>query len=212
MIIVLIGLPGSGKGTQSQFLASKLKLPILSTGEIFRKIAEIDKKESASLNNYMLQGKLVPSEVVSALVQKFLALKEYESGCLLDGYPRNIKQAEFLRSITNQEIRAIFFEVTEQVVVKRILGRFTCINCKKVYNTFFDKPQINNICDICGFTDFVYRKDDNEEILKERIKVYNEETKPILEYYNSQGILNFVDATKDKKHVELLLSNLLEKI
>ena len=147
MLILLIGLPGSGKGTQGKFLANKLHLPHLSTGDMFRKMAKREDSEAKLLKQYIDTGKLVPGNLVNKIVEKFLADEEYKNGCVLDGYPRNLEQAKFLEEITKQPITVIYLNIDDDIVIKRILGRFTCAVCEKNYNSYFDKPKIENVCD-----------------------------------------------------------------
>lgn len=212
MIIILIGSPGSGKGTQGRFLANKLGIPHLSIGDMLRKIAKSSSKDGVLVNNYMTEGKLVPSEVVNGIIKKILSTKEYKNGCLLDGYPRNIEQVQFLEGFINKNIKVIYFDVDNQIMTKRILGRFTCSNCGEIYNTYYFKPKVDQVCDVCNSSDFSYRNDDDEQTINKRIQEYNKETQPLIEYYKSQGRLYTVNANKDKEAVEVALEALLKRV
>ena len=208
MIIVLLGLPGSGKGTQGQLLAEKLKVPIISTGDMFRQMLKSNEEEGVLLNSFISQGKLVPTKLVNQLVKKFLGQQEYKNGCIIDGYPRNLEQVKFLEEITKQEIKAIYFQVSEETIRKRILGRFNCAECGKIYNSYYANPKVENVCDICKSTNFTYRKDDDEQTLIKRINEYNTETYPIIDYYKKLGNLCSVDASKATDEVSIQLESL----
>jgi adenylate kinase len=208
VIIVLIGPPGSGKGTQASILSKKISLPIISTGEIFRKTVEEGKEDGKRLSEYMSQGKLVPSSFVSALVKTVLSQTKYVEGCILDGYPRTIDQAEFLDSIINQDIKAIYFDVSDDVIVNRILGRYSCANCGAIYNKFYAKPKVENFCDVCHSENFVHRSDDNESAIISRLRVYREETYPVISFYQSTDRCYTIDAGKPSVEVTKELEDL----
>jgi len=168
LIVVLIGPPGSGKGTQSDVISIQFNLPILSIGDMFREIAMSDEPESELINKYMKEGKLIPSILVNRVIEKFLSSEKYKDGCVLDGYPRTLDQGIFLQEIINhQSILAIYFNIDSQLVKERILGRFFCKNCKKIYNTKLDGLKVRDGCDSCGASDFTYRNDDEEKIINE---------------------------------------------
>ena len=210
--IILLGPPGSGKGTHGALLAKKLHLMHISIGDIFRVMAETKDEEASLINSYMAEGKLIPTAIVNKIVKKFLLRKEYENGCVLDGYPRNLEQAEFLETIKKQDIKVIYFDVNDQIIIKRILGRFTCENCGEIYNSYFVKPKVENVCDICGSDKFVNRKDDNEQTIKKRLEEYKTETYPLINYYKHHAKVYNVDASKDKHEVEQDLSEIVKMI
>lgn len=212
MLVLLIGPPGSGKGTQGHILAKALKIPHISTGEIFRKIAESNQKESVLLNEYMSRGTLIPSDLVNNLVKEFLTDEISITGCILDGYPRTIEQAKFLENNYGGDLKIIYFDIDDQILINRITGRYSCANCNHTYNTFYNNTKKDNICDICGSNSFIYREDDNIVTLKERIKIYKDETYPIIEYYKGKAGFYSVDATKNPEQISLSLINLLKKI
>lgn len=213
MIIVLMGPPGSGKGTQGKLLAEKLNLPHVSIGNIFRDMVKSASEEGSLVQAYMSEGKLIPSDLVNKVVQKFLAQDEYKAGCVLDGYPRNLEQAKFLDEfLGKQEIKVLFFDIDDQTIIQRILGRFTCASCGQIYNQFFVKPKIDNICDVCGSDQFIYRKDDDDQTVKKRIEEYKTETYPLLDYYRNNGQLHVIDANQSRKDIRLVLEKLLKII
>jgi adenylate kinase len=212
VLIILIGLPGSGKGTQGQFLANKLHLPHLSTGNMFRKMAKSEGLEGDLLRQQINAGKLVSGDLVNKIVSKFLTNDDYKNGCVLDGYPRNLEQAKFLEEITKQPITVIYLSIDDDTVIKRILGRFNCAVCEKNYNLYFDKPKIENVCDNCGSSDFTHRVDDNENTIKDRIEIYKKETFPLIEYYKNKISFYSVDASRNIEEVASLLSDLLKRV
>ncbi|RYE05946.1 MAG: adenylate kinase [Rickettsiaceae bacterium] len=212
MLIILIGPPGSGKGTQGQFLAKELKLPHVSIGEVFRKVSDQNNESSVLLNNYMKQGKLVPAHIANEIVKEFLSSKMYQAGYILDGYPRSIEQAQFLNHINDQPKHVIYFEINENLIFKRIMARLNCNNCNMSFsNDITDVTQ--NVCSNCGAADFFLRNDDNQEVIGERIKTYNKETYPLIEYYKNIGNnFHVVDANLTKEEVSTQLANILKNI
>ncbi len=212
MILTLIGLPGSGKGTQGQMLAKKLGIPLISIGDMLRTIIRENREEARLLNQYISEGKLVPSELTNKIVQKILLVGAQKNGCIFDGYPRNLLQAKFLENITNQKIITIFFDIEDEVVIKRILGRFNCGDCAKIYNSYYKKPIIDGVCDSCGSTQFIYRQDDSEEVIRKRIQEYKKETSPLISYYKNSENFYSIDAQQGEVEVTSKLNALLKTI
>lgn len=210
MIIVLIGPPGSGKGTQGKLLAEKLALPHVSIGNIFRDMVEAGNEEGQLLQDFMSKGKLVPTELVNIIVQKFLSTAAYDRGYVLDGYPRNLEQARFLEDLVDQEIKILLFDIENKTIIKRVLGRFNCINCGQIYNQFFIKPKIENICDLCGSNQFAHRQDDDEDTVRHRLEEYQIETYPLINYYKDNKQLYTVNANQNKEDIELFIDKLLK--
>ncbi|XVN42719.1 MAG: adenylate kinase [Candidatus Rickettsia vulgarisii] len=207
-----MGPPGSGKGTQGKLLAEKLNLPHVSIGNIFRDMVGSGSEEGNLVQGYMSEGKLVPSDLVNKVVKKFLSQGEYKTGCVLDGYPRNLEQAKFLDDFLNKEVivKVLFFDIDDQTIIQRILGRFTCANCGQIYNQFFVKPKIDNICGVCGSDQFVHRKDDDKQTVKKRVEEYKAETYPLLDYYKNNNQLYTIDANQSRKDIGLVLDKLLK--
>lgn len=205
MIIVFIGPPGSGKGTQSLLMSKRLGIPYLSTGEILRLKSQSGTDEGDKLKKMMESGELVPADMVNQFVLEYL--QEQEGDCILDGYPRNLEQAKFLRKHVSQKIKVFYFDISHDVLVQRITGRFNCKNCGEIYNKFFSVLKNPGECDICKCTEFVRRDDDNSESITKRLKVYKNETVPVVDYYKKQGLLTVLDATRfvDRITEELLL-------
>lgn len=207
-----MGPPGSGKGTQGKLLAKKLNLPHISIGDIFRGMVKAENNDSKLLQFYMSQGKLVPSELVNDIVHKFLSQKKYEKGYILDGYPRNLAQAKYFNILVKQDIKILFFSIEDQTIIKRILGRFSCINCGQIYNRFFIKLKVDNICDVCGSNQFIHRQDDDEQTIKQRIEEYKIETNPLMDYYKSNQQLHSIDANENREDIELAIDKLLKTV
>lgn len=210
MIIVFIGPPGSGKGTQAHILAAKLDLQLVSIGEVLRKHLKEETVLGRSAYEYVSQGKLVPVEIVNSIIQN--TLKDHYSNFILDGYPRNLDQAKFLDEINKEEKKIIYFSIDKDIIKKRILGRYNCSKCGRIYNEFFSKPIINETCDNCLSKCFVYRDDDNEEVLNKRIEEYKLETCPLIEYYNKHQNIFEIDASQTKTSVTSILENLMENL
>ena len=211
-IIILLGLPGSGKGTQAAILSNELLLPHISTGDIFRKMISEGSEESKLLAEYMNEGKLVPVDLVNKIVKKFIRSDECKGGCILDGYPRTLSQAEYLIENINAEINVIFFKVEDNVVMKRVLGRMNCASCGRIYNKYFDNPKKEGICDECKSTEFLSRSDDDEVTVLSRIEEYRKETLPLVEYYQHKGRFFTVNADGSKQDVIDEMAKIIKKI
>jgi adenylate kinase len=200
MNIIFLGAPGSGKGTQAAMLAKELVSPAISTGEVLRKEVERQSEIGKLAKSYMNSGQLVPDEVVVGIIKGRIAEPDCQKGFILDGFPRNINQAivldEMLSSL-NKKIEMVFnFEVGEEILIKRISGRFSCKGCGAVYNRYFKLPVKEGVCDNCGSDDFESRSDDNEATVKNRLKVYRESTFELIGYYEKKNLLLSVDAVK----------------
>jgi adenylate kinase len=200
MNIIFLGAPGSGKGTQAEILSNKLSIKTISTGEVLRKEVQKQSEVGILAKSCMDSGKLVPDELVINIIKNCLSKGGYEKGFILDGFPRNISQAEKLDEMLgfiNKKIELVFnFEVEEEVLIKRILGRFSCKNCGAVYNRFFKLPKQDGICDQCSECNFESRSDDTEETINNRLKVYRESTEPLIEYYKKNNLLFSISGIK----------------
>jgi adenylate kinase len=197
--IVLVGPPGAGKGTQAQFIASHLAIPRISTGDIFRYNVTSNTELGRKAREFMERGDLVPDEVTVAMVRDRLAEDDAQEGFLLDGFPRNVPQAETLKKLLLQEWDARLSVVLELVVdedevVRRLSGRRTCRRCERVWHVLYDPPARTGICDDCG-GELFQRDDDSEETIRHRLVVYAEQTAPLISFYADEGILLGIDAT-----------------
>ncbi|MQA06283.1 MAG: adenylate kinase [Streptosporangiales bacterium] len=198
MRIVLVGPPGAGKGTQAQFISSHLAIPSISTGDIFRSNVSQGTPLGIEAKKYMDAGDLVPDEVTIKMVKERLAEEDARDGFLLDGFPRNVPQAETLDSMLGElgQCLDVVLElvVDDDEVVRRLAGRRTCRTCGTIFQLDFDPPTNPDVCDHCG-GELFQRDDDREETIRHRLEVYNDQTAPIVAYYADQGILVGVDAT-----------------
>ena len=194
MNLILIGPPGSGKGTQAELLRDRLSFVHYSTGEAFRD--HIARKTTVGLEveEYVVSGKLVPDEVVLDVVNAFLA-EHAGKRILYDGFPRTIPQAQALDDVlAERDLKidmAILVDLPDDEVVKRLTARRQCRNCNKIYNLSFSPPKAEGVCDECG-GELYQRKDDSEDTIRDRLRVYHEQTEPVLHYYSQQGKLQKV--------------------
>ena len=188
MVIIMLGAPGTGKGTVSGMLSEELNIPQVSTGDIFRKHIK-EKTELGKLaESYISQGKLVPDDVTINLVKDRLKEDDVKNGIILDGFPRTVNQAEALDKILKEENRKVSMTTPEEELIERVVNRRVCPKCKEVYNIILNPPKKENICNKCGH-ELVIRKDDNEETFKGRLNTYIEETSPLVNYYEKQDKL-----------------------
>ena len=198
MRIVLVGPPGAGKGTQAQFIASHLAIPKISTGDIFRSNVSQSTPLGRQAKDYMNRGDLVPDEVTIAMVRDRLSEDDAQAGFLLDGFPRNVPQAETLKKqLMDWDTRltvVLELVVDEDEVVRRLSGRRTCRRCERVWHIMFDPPTREGICDACG-GELFQRDDDREETVRHRLDVYKKQTAPLVSYYADEGVLIGIDAT-----------------
>jgi adenylate kinase len=196
--IVLVGPPGAGKGTQAHFIASQLAIPRISTGDIFRYNVANNTELGAKAREYMDRGDLVPDEVTVAMVRERLAEDDAKAGFLLDGFPRNVPQAETLKKMLAEldtRLKVVLELVVDSgEVVRRLSGRRTCRRCERVWHQLYDPPSRAGVCDDCG-GELFQRDDDNEEVIRRRLEVYGTQTAPLVAFYSGEGILVGIDAT-----------------
>lgn len=199
MKIIMLGAPGAGKGTQAKKLAAKYDIPHISTGDIFRANIKNGTELGKKAKVYMDQGLLVPDELVVDLIMDRFQEPDCENGYVLDGFPRTIPQAEALDhalSKNNDCIEyAIDVDVPDEAIIKRMAGRRACVACGATYHTVTIPPKKEGVCDYCG-AELILRDDDKPETVEKRLKVYHEQTQPLIEYYHAKGILQSVDGTK----------------
>jgi adenylate kinase len=198
MRIVLVGPPGAGKGTQAAFLAKNLSIPHISTGDLFRANISQQTELGKLAKSYMDKGELVPDEVTIAMAKDRMEQPDAEHGFLLDGFPRNVSQAEALDEMLNAEgmkLDAVLdLEVPEDEVVKRIAGRRICRNdSAHVFHVTYKPPKREGVCDVCG-GELYQRDDDSEETVRKRLEVYHTQTEPIIDYYKAQGLVVTISA------------------
>ncbi len=211
MRIILMGAPGAGKGTQAEKLIEKLKIPHIATGDIFRAAVKEGTELGNKAKSYMDQGKLVPDEIVIGIVKERLMKADCREGFLLDGFPRTVSQAEALdEQLNDRPINyVVYIDADFDDLVERISGRRICSKCGKSYHIKFNPPEVRGVCDDDG-GDLYQRDDDNEETAKDRLKVYTDETSPLIEYYENKGILKRVNGSQDPEGVTKDILRVLE--
>ncbi|GGO53381.1 MULTISPECIES: adenylate kinase [Streptomyces] len=198
MRIVLVGPPGAGKGTQAAFLAKNLSIPHISTGDLFRANISQQTELGKLAKSYMDAGNLVPDEVTIGMAKDRMEQPDAENGFLLDGFPRNVSQAEALDEMLKTEGMkldgVLDLEVPEDEVVKRIAGRRICRkDSSHVFHVTYSKPKTDGVCDVCG-GELYQREDDSEDTVRKRLEVYHTQTEPIIDYYKAQGLVVTISA------------------
>ena len=197
MMMVLLGPPGAGKGTQANLLEKERSLVKLSTGDMLRAAVAAGTELGRKAGDIMERGELVPDELVIGLIAERIDGNGKVPGFIFDGFPRTIAQAEALDSLLSKRGKAldsiIEMRVDDEALVERISGRFSCANCGEGYHDLYKRPKVEGVCDRCGGTEFVRRRDDNEEVVRARLKAYHRQTEPLIDYYRKQGKLNSVD-------------------
>ncbi|WP_372089187.1 adenylate kinase [Tistrella mobilis] len=214
MILILLGPPGAGKGTQSQRLVDAYGIVQLSTGDMLR--AEV--KSGSVLGNrvkaIMDAGQLVPDQAIIDMIAGRIGQDDCRNGFILDGFPRTVAQAEALDGmLASQGLKldhVIEMKVDDGALVERITGRFACARCGAGYHDTFQKPKVEGVCDVCGSTEFTRRKDDNAETVKSRLEAYHAQTAPLLPYYEAKGLLRTVDGMADIDDVTRALKAILD--
>jgi len=183
---IIFGAPGSGKGTYASRLQSKLGVDVIATGDVFREIIREDTPLGRKVKGYVEKGLLVPDDVVIEVLQERMAKIPCGKGFILDGYPRTIEQAKALEKIAKIDV-IIQLIVPDWIIIERLSARRICRKCGEVYNLRYLKPRVDMMCDKCG-GELYQRSDDTPEVIKQRIKVYEQQTKPILEYYREKKV------------------------
>lgn len=204
MKIIMLGAPGAGKGTQAKKIAAKYNIPHISTGDIFRWNIKNQTELGMKAKTYMDQGLLVPDELVVDLVADRLNEKDCQAGCVLDGFPRTIPQAEALdkalEAMGQKVDYAIDVDVPDDNIVNRMGGRRACVGCGATYHLVYAPTKTEGVCDVCG-KELILRDDDKPETVLKRLNVYHAQTQPLIEYYTNAGVLKSVDGTVDMNEV-----------
>ncbi len=210
MIVVFLGPPGSGKGTQAKKLSQELNLSHISTGDLLREAVKNQTPLGLKAKEYMDRGELVPDSLMIALIEEVMPK---EGGFILDGFPRTVPQALALEEMLNRHGRNLdkvfLFDLSEEVVVERLSGRLTCSQCGAVYHKKYNPPRQEGICDLCGGK-LIQREDDKEEVIRKRYRVYAEQTKPLVEFYQERNKLTRLDAKQDIQEVNRKLLEVLK--
>ncbi|MDR9798217.1 adenylate kinase [Aeribacillus pallidus] len=212
MNLVLMGLPGAGKGTQAEKIVEKYNIPHISTGDMFRAAIKDGTELGLQAKSYMDKGELVPDEVTIGIVRERLGKNDTDIGFLLDGFPRTVAQAEALEQILkelNKEIDYVInIHVDQEILMERLTGRRICKNCGATYHLVFNPPKEEGICDKCG-GNLYQRADDNAETVGNRLEVNLKQTKPLLDFYKSKGYLKNIDGQQEINKVFEDICNLL---
>lgn len=201
MNLVLLGPPGAGKGTQAKLLEDSRSLVKLSTGDMLRAAVAAGTELGRKAGDIMERGELVPDELVIKLIAQRIDEDGNAKGFILDGFPRTIAQAEALDRLLKERKKkldkVIVMEVDDDALVERIAGRFACANCGEGYHDLYKPTKVPDVCDRCGGTEFVRRRDDTEEVVRSRLKAYHAQTEPLIDYYTRQGKVRAVDGMAD---------------
>lgn len=211
-IIVLIGAPGAGKGTQARLLESRLGIPQISTGDMFREMKSADTPLAREVQKIMASGKLVPDAVTYEMVKERTSRPDCSGSFVLDGFPRTAVQAEMLESLSDEQgkpITAVLIDVPIEILERRLTGRRNCPVCGEIYNVYFKPPKEEGACDLHPDAELVQRSDDTEEKVKVRLETYEENTKPLLEYYRQTGRLEKIDGNRDSEEIYKELESLI---
>ncbi|MCK5107554.1 MAG: adenylate kinase [Nanoarchaeota archaeon] len=194
MKLILLGGPGAGKGTQAKMISKEYEIPQISTGDLLRAEVAKGSKLGKELDGILKSGNLVSDEIVIGLIKNRIQVEDCVNGFILDGFPRDIKQAEALEKITEIDY-VVSFECPDEELIKRISGRRVCMDCGAIFHTHYNQPKKEGICDKCNGVLF-QRKDDHEEIVKSRLKVYKDKTEPLINFYKNKGNFLRIDANK----------------
>lgn len=211
-IIVLIGAPGAGKGSQARLLQERRGIPQISTGDMFREMKTLDTPLAREVQEIMASGKLISDDVTFKIVQERTSRDDCTNGYILDGYPRTAVQAEQLENLAAEQtkvIQAIEVDVPREELMRRLTGRRSCPVCGEIYNIYSKPPKVENRCDLHPDAELTHRADDNEESVSTRLATYDELTKPLIEYFEKSGRLNKVDGLGELDEIYAALDKLI---
>jgi len=211
-VIVLLGAPGAGKGTQAQLLAEELGYPHISSGELFREAIKAQTPLGAQAQAYLDRGELVPDDITIGMVAERLGRSDCARGVILDGFPRTVEQARALDALLSQRNTCVtlvpYIQVRDELLLQRLTGRWTCRNCQAVYHELHSPPREPGKCDLCG-GELYQRADDRPETQRRRVKVYLKQTAPLIEYYRKRCVLAEIDGDGDIATVQAQLRQVL---
>ncbi len=211
MRVILLGPPGSGKGTQADLIRQNYGFPKISTGDLLRKEVEAGTELGKKVNQEMKAGRLVSDDLVLKLVENRISLAACRSGYVLDGFPRTLNQARLLEKLeANRPETAFEFKVSEQEIWRRLSGRMVCLQCGAVYNINNNRPQADGLCDLCG-SKLVVREDDRPEVIRERIRLYLETIAPLIDYYSSKNVLFEINAEDTTENIFRAIKAVLDR-
>ncbi|NIN67816.1 MAG: adenylate kinase [Anaerolineae bacterium] len=197
MNVIMLGPPGAGKGTQAAMLAERLGIPHVASGDLFREALQSKTELGLKAKSYMDRGELVPDEVTIAMIRERLLETDCDEGVILDGFPRTIEQAKALKELLAEQGKvvdvALFIDASEEELVRRLSSRWTCRNCQAVYNVISNPPREKGECDVCG-GELYQRDDDVPETVRNRIRVYRDQTSPLIDYYQGEELLTTIES------------------
>ena len=212
MKIIMLGAPGAGKGTQAKMIAERYKIPHISTGDIFRANIKNNTELGLEAKKYLDQGLLVPDELTVKILLDRVAKEDCADGYVLDGFPRTIPQAQVLEDALARQGEKIDYavnvDVPDENIVRRMSGRRACLKCGATYHVEHIPPKAEGICDTCG-SELVLRDDDRPETVQNRLKVYHDQTQPLIDFYAARGVLKTVDGTADMQDVFSAITEIL---
>ena len=212
MKIIMLGAPGAGKGTQAKKIAAKYQIPHISTGDIFRANIKNGTELGMKAKSYMDAGGLVPDEITIGMLLDRIHEADCANGYVLDGFPRTIPQAESLTTALKEMGESIDYainvDVPDENIISRMSGRRACLQCGATYHIVYNAPAKEGVCDVCG-QNLVLRDDDKPETVKNRLKVYHEQTQPLIDYYKEKGVLHTVDGTQTMEAVFQSITEIL---
>jgi len=215
MRLILLGGPGAGKGTQAKKLVDKYNIPQISTGDILRGAVKNNTELGQKAKSFMDAGELVPDNVIIGIVKDRIQENDCEKGFIFDGFPRTTAQAEELDTmLTELNIKldsAINFKVSDEVIVARMSGRRTCAQCQAVFNIKFNPPKQEGVCDKCS-GELTQRDDEKEDVVRNRLKVYEDQTAPLIDFYNNKGLLKDINGEQEINTIFEEVTNMLDNL
>ncbi|WXG45077.1 MAG: adenylate kinase [Promethearchaeati archaeon SRVP18_Atabeyarchaeia-1] len=215
MVIIMFGPPGAGKGTQAKFLSEKFNTPQISTGDILRDAVKRGTSLGREAQSYMNSGGLVPDEIVIGIIDERIKEKDCSNGFILDGFPRTIAQADALEKLLEKRgtpvTQVINLKVKDKEIIKRSISRRVCKSCNSVYSLLLNRPKVDGKCDTCG-GELIQRDDDKEDVVKKRLKVYSDQTKPLLKFYAKRKLLKDIDGSRSIDEVQASVLSVFQSL
>ena len=210
MKLILLGAPGAGKGSHAKVISGKCNIPQISTGDLVRAEIKNNTPLGKKIKEYSDKGNLVPDSLIIDMLKKRIAEKDCSKGYILDGFPRTINQADELAKITKVD-GVVMIDATEKILLQRLTGRRTCKNCGAIFHIINMPPKKEGVCDKCN-GELMQRDDEKEEVIKHRLKVYEEQTKPLINYYDKKGLLHKIDGNEPMEKASPKMMELLKTI
>ena len=208
--MILLGAPGAGKGTQAKLIGDKYKVAHISMGDLLREAVRAETELGSAAKEHMTTGKLVPNEIVMALLKERLNSTGVQNGYILDGFPRNVDQAKLLVEVDEQDL-VLNIEVDFAVLLKRLTGRRSCGQCGAVFHIKYNPPAKEGICDRCG-SELIHREDDSEAMISKRLETYNNQTKPLIRFYEDKHLLKTIPGKGDIDNIFATIVSVLDDL